>query len=126
MRRIAIVGARPAEIGSTGHALTLAIRADVKAFVRALPPGTVVISGGARGVDMDAATCARGNGLEVVEHLPDYARHGMRAPLERNTLIVNDADEVHAWPAPWSRGTWDTVRKARAAGKLCVVHEVRP
>lgn len=126
MRRIAIVGCRPAEIGSTGHAITLAIMADVKAFVRKLPIGTVVVSGGARGVDLVAATCAKGNGLEVVEHKPDYAKHGKRAPLERNTTIVADCDELHAWPAPWSRGTWDTIRKARTARKPCVVHEVKP
>jgi hypothetical protein len=98
---------------------------DVMMFVRSLSRGAIVVSGGAHGVDSQAEDHARGCGLRVVSHKPDYAAHGKRAPLERNTLIVNDCDELHAWPAPWSRGTWDTIRKARAAGKPCTVHEVR-
>jgi predicted Rossmann fold nucleotide-binding protein DprA/Smf involved in DNA uptake len=124
--RIAIVGCRPAEHGSTGWDTWVSIAADVEAFVPSLPAGTVVVSGGARGVDSRAIRLARTLGYSVVEHLPDYDAHGGKAPLVRNTLIVADADEVHAWPAPWSRGTWDTIRKARAAGKPVTVHEVKP
>ncbi len=123
-RRVAIVGARPsATHGAPGRIVMACIAADVSAFMLTLPPGTIIVSGGAAGVDNAARLGAVMQGLYIVEHYPDYSTHGPRAPLARNTAIVDNATEVHAWPAPWSRGTWDTIRKARAAGKPCVVHE---
>lgn len=97
---------------------------DVEAFVVSLPLGVIVISGGARGVDSRAVKTAKAIGREVVEYLPDYEAHGSRAPLVRNGFIVAEANEIHAWPAPWSRGTWDTVRKAKASGKPVTIHRV--
>lgn len=84
-----------------------------------LPPGTVVISGGARGVDSIVARLAVRLGYDLVQYPPDYGKYGKRAPLERNTLIVESADIVVGFPAPWSSGTLDTMRKAKAAGKPC-------
>lgn len=123
MIRIAIVGCRPPKSGSDVEEYQRLCR-DAAAFIRALPLDVVLVSGGAVGIDAVARSVSRDMGHRLVEHLPDYSRYGIRAPLERNTLIVANSDEVHAWPAPWSRGTWDTVRKARSAGKLCVVHRV--
>ncbi len=65
----------------------------------------------------------------AVVHRPAYphndcgCRACKQAPLARNTLIVNQADEIHLWPAPWSRGTFDTLRKAIKSGKPHVLHE---
>lgn len=100
-----------------------AILADVAAFVYELPKGTIVVSGGANGVDKTAAKCARDRGLEVVEYLPDYERYASsKAPLERNTLIAADVDELHAWPVAAARGTWDTITKARVRGITITIH----
>lgn len=118
--RIAVVGCRPPPGNQMENVTYLEILRGVQALIRAMDPGTVVVSGGAAGVDAQAAADARECGLEVVEHRPDY-RLGRGAPLVRNTTIVEDADAVFAFPAPWSRGTWDTVRKAVAAGKRCIV-----
>lgn len=135
MRRIAIVGCRPPKdynaFTEVHHRaddacmLYVRILAGVRCFIEDLSERVVIVSGGAAGVDAEAVYIGARHGCPAIEHRPDYATHGKRAPLERNTLIVADADEVHAWPAPWSRGTWDTIRKARAAGKPCVVHEVK-
>jgi hypothetical protein len=65
----------------------------------------------------------RGFFLPTITCLPDYEGHRLAAPLERNTRLVAACDELHAWPASWSRGTWDTVRKARKEWKPVVVHE---
>lgn len=122
--RVAVVGARPVPDWMPSHALFLRLVEAAARFVRTLPPGAVVVSGGAAGVDTAARDSARARGLEVVEHVPDYAAHGKRAPLVRNAAIVDDCDELHAFPAPWSRGTWHAVRLAKAAGKMVTVHEV--
>lgn len=88
----------------------------VVAYVKSLPSDTVVVSGGARGVDGAAANAARDAGLVVVEYLPDWSK-GRQAGLERNTLIVEQSDRVVAFWDGKSRGTLDTIRKANRAGK---------
>lgn len=124
MRRIAIVGCRPPlDPRPADVDLYAAIIGDVRRFVHELGPGVVIVSGGAAGVDTEAANWRR-HGQDLVEYLPDYAKHGKRAPLERNRLIVEDCFELHAWPAPWSRGTWSGVRLAQAAGKFVRIHRV--
>lgn len=135
MRRIAIVGCRPprniVDIDDPrGVAFYGSIVKDVagtmmRLYCEAGVRGEHVefVSGGADGADAVARGAARGLGAKMIEYRPDYAKHGRAAPLVRNSEIVVRADEVHAWPAPWSRGTWDTVRKAQAAGKPTTVHE---
>jgi hypothetical protein len=112
IKRVAIVGSRnyPDE-------------AAVRRYVDALPEGTVVITGGARGVDTWAEQSARLRGLEVVVHLADWNKHGRAAGMIRNTTIVNDADRGVAFWDGQSRGTMDTVRKMRRAGKPIEVIE---
>lgn len=126
MTRYAIIGCRPPKADSPAYELESAlfdrICVAVVEAVDELPEGSIVVSGGAAGVDQLAAFRARERGLEVVEHLPDYARHGSKmAPLVRNILIVEDSDEVIAFPAPWSTGTWHAISIARDKDKhLCV------
>lgn len=82
------------------------ILADVTRFMEELPPGTIIVSGGAQGVDRHAIAVAKRLGFEFREYLPKYFHYGKRlAPLKRNEEIVLDSDEVHGWPAPWSSGT---------------------
>lgn len=89
----------------------------VRAYVRALPPGTVVVSGGARGVDRWAASEAKECGLEVVEYLADWDRYGRRAGMIRNSLIVSDSDKVVAFWDGVSAGTANTIKSARRLGR---------
>jgi hypothetical protein len=82
-----------------------------------LPPeAEVIVSGGARGVDTLAEGYARQHGLGTIIHYPDYKRYGRRAPVVRNTLIVNEADMLIAFWDGRSRGTNDTITKARRKG----------
>lgn len=132
MRKIAIVGCRPPELTLDLHlperlVLYGRILADVREFCESFDDrdvdhmsDVVLVSGGAEGVDRYAEEWFG----DAIIHRPDYARHGARAPLVRNRLIVRDADVVHAWPAPWSRGTRHTIRLARECGKPCIVHEL--
>ena len=76
-----------------------------------------VVSGGAVGIDAYAKRYAEENNLPLIEHLPDYETYGRRAPLMRNTLIVNDADRMVAFPSGESKGTYDSIRKMDREGK---------
>lgn len=88
---------------------------SVVAYVRGLPSGTVVISGGARGVDRVAASAARSAGHTVREFRPDWDRHGKSAGFKRNAQIVEASDRLVAFWDGKSRGTADTIEKARQA-----------
>jgi hypothetical protein len=94
----------------------------VEYFVRDLPQGVTVISGGARGVDSAAAETARKVGLNVVEYLPNLEgcneRHEYtRRYYERNQKIVDDADLVVAFTEKDHGGTWDTIKRAVKVNK---------
>lgn len=124
-RRYGIIGCRPPSESSKTYDQDILRYADicesVLEFVCSLSDDSVVVSGGARGVDSVAVAAAKSRGLKTVEHLPDYHSHAKMAPLVRNVLIVDDCDEVVAFPAPWSTGTWHAVTVARNKNKpVCV------
>ena len=110
--RIAVVGSR-----------RRTDREAVETCIADLAPGTVVITGGARGPDCWADQAARARGLEVVVHQPDLG--GVHARWQaaerfyaRNQRIVDDSDRVIASVAPdRTGGTEDTIRRAVRAGK---------
>ncbi len=130
MRRVAIVGCRPPKGPSTEEQRRTFARIieEVRAFVESLPLDVVVVSGDADGVDSVAADTAERRGM-LVCRCPvapaAWRRLGKRAGMVRNALMVEIADAAHAWPAPWGRGTQQCVELFRAAGKPCVVHEVK-
>ncbi len=77
---------------------------------------TGIVSGGASGVDQDAARYAKARGIPLREFLPDYERYGRRAPLVRNKLIVKEADYLIAFWDGHSRGTMHTAGLASNKG----------
>jgi hypothetical protein len=85
--------------------------------VDTLPAGTVVVSGGARGVDRQAEQRARTRGLEVLVIRANWALHGRKAGFLRNPEIVAAADRVVAFWDGTSRGTAHSIAVARQAGK---------
>jgi hypothetical protein len=111
--RIAIVGSRD-----------FPRRDLVEQFVGALPAGSIVVSGGARGVDSFAEEAARRRGLEVRVLRADWDRLGAKAGPIRNSELVANADRVVAFWDGKSRGTLDTVGKALAAGLPVEVYGV--
>jgi hypothetical protein len=76
------------------------------------PLTTVIVSGGARGVDRIAAEHARKRGFEVIEIPADWEKYGRTAGFKRNGDIVRRSDSVAAFWNGESRGTLDTVKKA--------------
>lgn len=118
--RVAIVGSRDFPFGYASSA-----RGTVREVVRNLPPETVIVSGGARGVDLWAAEFAVFYGLQTELHLPDWSK-GRGAGYARNALIVADCDRVIAIWDGKSKGTAHTVSLARRAGKPVEVVVIGP
>lgn len=105
MSRIAVVGSRGYPYDSL-----------VAIAVNRLPDGTTVVSGGALGVDSKAANTAMRRGMKCDIIKADWNRHGRHAGILRNTSIVLGSDGVIAFWDGKSRGTVDTIVKARDAG----------
>ena len=78
-----------------------------------------LVSGGAKGVDSLAQQLAKEFGLTITIHYPNWQKYGKGAGFIRNGEIVKDADIVIAVrvKAPNSKGTMDTVDKAKKLKK---------
>ena len=88
-----------------------------------LPFIDVLISGGAEGVDQVAYSAAQRYEILTIVHAADWLFWGPSAGPRRNTLIVAEADAVVAFWDGKSKGTLDTINKARSAGKLVAVYK---
>lgn len=89
------------------------------------PKGTIVIEGGALGADLLAKVAAKMLDFEVWEFPADWEKHGVAAGPIRNKrmLVEGKPDHVIAFPLPQSRGTYDMIRQAKAAGVTVEVVE---
>jgi hypothetical protein len=104
--RIAIVGSR-----------SFTRLEEVRQFVREQERTTVIISGGARGVDSIAVDEAKRLHMPYEVYPADWNRYGRSAGFRRNQTIVDAAEEVVAFWDGESRGTKHTIACAKAAGK---------
>jgi hypothetical protein len=95
------------------------------ARLRQLPPGTIVVHGGARGADTIAGDVARQLGFIVRVYKADWKTHGIRAGLERNgKMLVKEhredepIDIVFAFALDFGpgSGTYDMARRAENVG----------
>lgn len=102
--------------------MKVAVIGSRKVFVnhleRYLPPQTTeLVSGGAYGVDSCAKAYAMATGIPIKEFLPDYETYGRRAPIIRNTEIIDYADIVIAFWDGTSRGTKFVIERCRKLKK---------
>jgi len=93
----------------------------IKDFVDSLDLDSVIISGGARGVDAIAEAAARKRGMTVTVFLADWNQYGKAAGHIRNQRIVDECDILVAFWDGNSPGTKDSISKASKAGKLSKV-----
>ena len=94
----------------------------VWSYVATLPADTLVVSGGARGVDAWAAAAATRHGLQVKVYPADWERYGKSAGYRRNASIISAADRVVAFWTGTSPGTAHSIRLARQQGKPVEIH----
>lgn len=106
--KVAIVGSRGLVVDNIGDYL---------------PDGTdCIVSGGAKGIDTCAAEYAKSHNLRLIEFLPDYKKHGRRAPIIRNADIVNECDYLLAFWDGKSRGTKNSIDNAKKQHKPTKVY----
>lgn len=94
--------------------------ADIKRYVP--PDATLIISGGAVGVDTLAEKYADEKGIKKLILYPDYELYGKSAPLIRDKLIVDNADLVIAVWDGVSQGTGFTISYAKRRNVPCEVY----
>lgn len=98
----------------------------VRGFVRSLPAGTTVISGGAQGVDEAAANEARLQGLKLEIWRPDFKKYGVPAAYsERNSRIARRCDCLIVFWDRKTRGTANVMEHAFNFGKRVLVNPRR-
>ena len=85
---------------------------------------SLIVSGGATGIDTYAKLFAGRHHIPLMEFLPDYSKYGKSAPLRRNLQIVKEATNVIAFPSAESRGTFHTITEARKLHKSLVVRDI--
>jgi len=115
MKVIAIVGSR----GFCDFEMFCII---VDAFLLA-DPDVVFISGGAKGPDRFAKEYAEMHDIPIIEIIPDWETFGKAAGFIRNTEIIALADEVIAFWDGASKGTLDSINKAKKLNKSTYVVE---
>ena len=113
MRKLIICGSRSIRLTGGMKKALLAFNLENGPFE--------IVHGGAVGVDLDAhALFYLAYGIEPITFEPRYRFPGDReAPKIRNSLMAEYAAPDGACigiPDPESRGTWDMLRKAIAAG----------
>lgn len=77
----------------------------------------LIVSGGARGADMLGEKWANENSVKTLIIKPDWEKYGKIAGFLRNTDIVENSDLIIAFWDSMSRGTEDSIKKARDSGK---------
>lgn len=96
-------------------------------YIWRLEPDSLVVSGGAKGVDSFAEEGVRirwmhRHDVRLLELLPEWDKYGKSAGFRRNAEIVAEADRVVAFWDGASKGTASTIRLARKAGKPVEVY----
>lgn len=99
-------------VGSRGY-----MRLDVvRDYISKLPEDTVIVSGGARGVDTAAEDAARARGLQTLIFPAEWSKYGKSAGFKRNQLIVDASQKLVAFWDGSSRGTKSSIDLAYKKG----------
>ncbi len=87
-------------------------------YVSELPADTVVITGGARGVDAWAHRAAMSAGLDTEVYPANWVGHGRSAGPRRNERMAAVCDAVTLFWDGRSTGTKDMLQRAKRHGRL--------
>lgn len=85
---------------------------------------SLVVSGGAMGADTLGENWAKANDIPTKIYKPDWSKFGKAAGILRNTDIVAACDKMVAFPSATGKGTQDSIRKAKEAGKEVAIVNV--
>lgn len=84
-------------VGSRGYMDLDSVRTMVQELYNTYKGSLVIISGGARGVDITAETEARRLDVKCTIFLPDWHKYGKQAGMIRNYDIISACDIVYAF-----------------------------
>ena len=85
----------------------------------------LIISGQAQGADTLAKKYADDNNIDCIEFPAQWLKYGSpKAAHVRNQLIVNHSDIIIAFVSKKSKGTYDTIRRAKEKKKILYVIEI--
>jgi hypothetical protein len=131
-KREAGIGRRYTAVEPAGPCLAVVGSRDfadlgrVRRFIRSLPSGVVVLSGGAPGVDRCANETARARGMGWLEYFADWDRDGLYfAGRIRNQRVANRCDRMVAFWDGRSTGTQDAFTRTLELGKHVVLYRLR-
>jgi hypothetical protein len=82
---------------------------------------TKIISGGAFGADTLAERYAKEQNIETKIFLPEWDKYGKKAGFIRNTDIINECELVVAFWDQTSKGTLDSINKAKLLNKKIII-----
>lgn len=111
--KLAIVGGRD----FNNYTLMESILWDLLHVRRGDIPKDIIVSGGAKGADSLAKKYASEEELEYIEFPAEWNKYGKSAGFIRNQTIVDNCDMVLAFWDGESRGTADTIAKAKKTKK---------
>jgi SLOG family YspA-like protein len=101
------------------------VRSAMREFFRAHgapDEETIVVSGGAPGVDQLGERWAEENGCDVVRYPADWKNQGKAAGPIRNRLMAENADALCAIWDGKSRGTKNMIEEAKKRGLKTYIH----
>lgn len=107
-----------AVVGSRG------LQVDISRYIP--PEATLIITGGARGIDALAQAYAERKGIPAQVFYPDTKTLGKYAYLARNDQIVDAADYIVAIWDGTSKGTRYTIARALKQGKEIKIYTIKP
>ena len=81
----------------------------------------LIVSGGDEGADTLAELYADRNGIKTKIIKPDWKKHGKQAGFIRNAEIVKESDVIIAFWDGQSRGTQDSIAKAKMFKKPTII-----
>ena len=103
--------------GSRGFTHYESFKKAVLFYISSIKEDVQFVSGGAHsGADKLIEKFCIEESDHLIVHLPDYETHGKKAPILRNTFIVDDSDMMIFFWDGKSRGTKDTIEKAKNKG----------
>lgn len=83
---------------------------------------SLIISGGAKGVDTEANLYAKKNKIPLLEIKPDYKNyHFKKAPIIRNYEIVDKSDIIYVFWDGKSKGTLSVINYAQKQNKEIII-----
>jgi hypothetical protein len=82
---------------------------------------TLIVSGSAKGADTLGEQYAKENNIPTKIFPPDWEKHGKMAGFLRNTDIINEAELVVAFWDNISKGTLDSINKAKKLDKKIII-----